>query len=75
MFDWFTQLLVRVFIEFFINTVCYYIGWPICRIFTLGKYPKEYPHEEGLFKGFVFYNDVVIVGFITLLVCVGIFIS
>lgn len=26
--------------EIFYRTICYWVGWPICKILTLGKYPK-----------------------------------
>lgn len=71
MTEWILQILTKVFIEFLINTVCYYFGWPICRILTLGSYPKEYPHEEGLVTGYMFENYVSLTGFIIILVSVG----
>jgi hypothetical protein len=27
--------------EIFFGTICYWIGWPICKIITLGKYPSS----------------------------------
>ena len=27
--------------EIFFGTICYWIGWPICKIVTLGKYPSS----------------------------------
>ena len=27
--------------EIFLGTVCYWVGWPICKIITLGKYPSS----------------------------------
>ncbi|HBP42059.1 MAG TPA: hypothetical protein DD644_09990 [Halomonas sp.] len=26
--------------EIFFRTICYWVGWPICRLVTLGKYPS-----------------------------------
>jgi len=26
--------------EILFGTVCYWVGWPICRAFTLGRYPR-----------------------------------
>lgn len=26
--------------EIFFGTICYWVGWPICKIITLGKYPS-----------------------------------
>ncbi|WOI35583.1 hypothetical protein R1T43_10080 [Alteromonas sp. CI.11.F.A3] len=28
-------------IELFFWTVCYWVGWPICKAVTLGAYPKQ----------------------------------
>jgi hypothetical protein len=27
--------------ELFFGTVCYWVGWPVCRLATLGKYPAS----------------------------------
>tara|TARA_R110002074_G_scaffold40995_1_gene109173 strand:+ start:605 stop:865 length:261 start_codon:yes stop_codon:yes gene_type:complete len=27
--------------EIFFGTICYWVGWPICKILTLGKYPSS----------------------------------
>lgn len=27
--------------EIVFETLCWYIGWPICRVLTFGKFPKE----------------------------------
>jgi hypothetical protein len=27
--------------EIFFGTICYWIGWPICKVITLGKYPSS----------------------------------
>lgn len=27
--------------EIFFGTICYWVGWPICKIFTLGRYPSS----------------------------------
>ena len=27
--------------EIFFGTVCYWIGWPICKVVTLGRYPSS----------------------------------
>jgi hypothetical protein len=29
-----------IFAEILFGTVCYWIGWPVCRAFTLGAYPR-----------------------------------
>lgn len=43
-------------IEFFFWTICYWVGWPICRTVTLGAYPKQSnllrsQREDGNFGG------------------------
>ena len=27
--------------EIFFGTICYWVGWPVCKLMTLGKYPKS----------------------------------
>jgi hypothetical protein len=27
--------------DIFFGTVCFWVGWPICRALTLGKYPRD----------------------------------
>jgi len=27
--------------EIFFWTICYWVGWPICKVLTLGSYPKK----------------------------------
>ena len=35
-----------IIIEFLFNFVFYYIGWPICKLFTLGAYPKKPDYDS-----------------------------
>lgn len=28
--------------EVFFRTICYWVGWPICKLVTLGKYPSAF---------------------------------
>jgi len=30
----------HILVEVFFRTVCYWVGWPICKLVTLGKYPS-----------------------------------
>ncbi len=30
-----------ILLEILFGTVCYWVGWPICKIVTLGKYPSS----------------------------------
>ena len=62
-----SQLFIRVVIGFLLNTVCFYVGWFICKIVTFGKYPNELPHEEGLVSDYIFGSIVTFVGLITIL--------
>jgi len=32
-------------VEVLFNFVFYYIGWPICKILSLGTYPKKVTHD------------------------------
>lgn len=27
--------------EIFFGTICYWVGWPICKLLTLGRYPSS----------------------------------
>ncbi|QTH62643.1 hypothetical protein J1N51_07580 [Psychrosphaera ytuae] len=49
-----------LFVDLIFNFVFYYIGWPICKLVSFGKYPKpvnyDYLHTEnrqGLLCSFV----------------------
>lgn len=37
----FLRGLGYILAEIFFSTICYWIGWPICKICTLGKYPAS----------------------------------
>ena len=47
--DDFGSSIVRVFLlgigyflaEIFYGTICYWIGWPICKVLSGGRYPKN----------------------------------
>lgn len=43
--DEFFGLIFRVFWYFISDivfmTVCYWVGWPVCKILTLGRYPPK----------------------------------
>ena len=30
--------------------LCYVIGWPVCKILTLGQYPKKVERERAIFR-------------------------
>ena len=62
MFELVLQFLSRIIVGFLINTVCYYVGWFICRVVTLGRYPYNYPHEEGLVTDYIFMSIETLIG-------------
>lgn len=33
------RIIGQVFVEILFDFVCYWVGWPICKIMTLGEYP------------------------------------
>ena len=49
------RILWWILSELFFGTVCYFVGWPVCKLLTLGQYPNtndevfhEYSrHQEG----------------------------
>ena len=58
-----------IFIDLIFNFIFYYIGWPICKIVSLGSYPKKTPQDllhtstrQGLACSFVGMLVVVIIG-------------
>ncbi|GAB2997209.1 hypothetical protein GCM10027050_14220 [Psychrosphaera aestuarii] len=38
----FFRAIGYILAEVFFYTICYWVGWPICKIFTLGTYPKSF---------------------------------
>jgi len=30
-----------IFAEILFKTICYWVGWPLCRLITLGRYPRD----------------------------------
>ena len=36
----FFRVVSWVIWEFFFCTFCYYLGWPVCKLLTLGRYPR-----------------------------------
>ena len=38
----FFRAIGYILAEVFFYTICYWIGWPVCKIFTLGNYPKSF---------------------------------
>ena len=57
-----------IIVDILFNFVFYYIGWPICKILTLGKYPEkpdyDYLHtfnRQGLWCSFVGFLVVIFI--------------
>lgn len=40
-FKGFFRVIGYILAEIFFGTVCYWVGWPICKLVTLGKYPSS----------------------------------
>jgi phosphotransferase system glucose/maltose/N-acetylglucosamine-specific IIC component len=40
---WFVRTLI---IEILFYTIFYWIGWAVCKVFTLGKYPQSMPSSN-----------------------------
>lgn len=34
--------------EIFFNTICYWVGWPLCKVLTFGNYPRPQTSSFGL---------------------------
>ena len=56
-------------VEVLFNFILYYIGWPICKILSLGTYPKKVTHDylytdtrQGLLCSLVGFTFVLLVG-------------
>ncbi|MFS1701945.1 hypothetical protein [Alteromonas sp. AMM-1] len=40
----------KVFLGWLFWGVCYAIGWPVCKVFTLGSYPHSQSRERAIFR-------------------------
>lgn len=40
------RFVATIVFEFIFYTACYYIGWPICKVVTFGKYPSSVPGQK-----------------------------
>ncbi|NVK58033.1 MAG: hypothetical protein HWE26_20750 [Alteromonadaceae bacterium] len=36
--------------EVFFWRLCYVLGWPVCKIMTLGRYPRRVVRERAIFR-------------------------
>ena len=55
----FAGIFLWITVDFLFYTLCYYIGWAVCKITTLGRFPSNAPHKAGLVKGFSDRNNFV----------------
>ncbi|MBT1449777.1 hypothetical protein KJ365_02710 [Glaciecola sp. XM2] len=39
-FRGFLRVIGYILAEIFFWTICYWLGWPICKLFSFGRYPK-----------------------------------
>nr|WP_319490996.1 hypothetical protein [uncultured Desulfobacter sp.] len=39
------EVLAQIFINIFFNFFCYYVGWPFCKLLTLGRYPQKVKYD------------------------------
>jgi len=60
------RFVVSVFLELIFEYLCYFIGWPIVKIFTLGKYPKGLKLDFWL----IYSNDSILTSCVGLVVLV-----
>lgn len=37
----FLRAMGYILADIFFGTICYWVGWPICKLITLGKYPSS----------------------------------
>ena len=53
----FLKVIWWFFSELFFSTFCYWIGWPLCKMITLGRYPhpgqSAFNEEIGNNNGFI----------------------
>lgn len=57
------RIIVWIFVEFFVQIVCWSIGWGTLKVLTLGRYPKEETEEDKIALVGFFMLLLVIVGF------------
>jgi hypothetical protein len=67
----FFRVIGYILAEIFFGTICYWVGWPICKIATFGKYPssndvvyfEEYGKKNnGIWCGLVGLITIIIAG-------------
>lgn len=39
-----------VIAELFFWRLCFVIGWPVCKVLSLGKYPRKVKRERAIFR-------------------------
>ncbi len=56
--------------EIFFGTICYWIGWPLCKFITAGKYPsskqvvylEDYSGRNGFWCSAIGFSVLVVIG-------------
>lgn len=38
------RLTIALVVDFAFWTVCYWLGWPVCKVISGGRYPASSPH-------------------------------
>lgn len=42
--------VTKVLIDWLFWGICYAVGWPVCKIVTLGFYPRSKSHNRAIFS-------------------------
>ena len=45
------RLTIAVAVDFVFWTVCYWLGWPLCKLVSGGRYPATSPHHGRKHSG------------------------
>ena len=64
LFGYVARLLVWLILEGF-EEIAWYIGWPICRLLTFGRFPKEFINQHKQATNLTNFL-VSVVGFVSL---------
>lgn len=67
------RAMVRLIIEAFFEELAWYVGWPVCRLLTVGYYPAQGIHEQE--KASTFSRILVSLAGLLLLIVVSVLIA
>lgn len=45
------RLTIAIVADFLFWTVCYWLGWPLCKLVSGGRYPASSPHHGRKHNG------------------------